>query len=164
MSREERYPHGCDVDYLNEQVAEAMHAAHCEEHEAYPQKGCQWCEAEEQAEQEAQAENEAAGIPRDFQRRIYATCDAEDAEQEAQRPVCQDCGEKGLPGYVAGDRCARTVVSQRNGVKVECGGRLDSPEPLVPPVVLVKCPQCRALNVKGMYCTGCGWVPVRGEE
>ena len=115
MSKQERYPHGCDVDYLNEQVAEAMHAAHCEEHEAYPQKGCQWCEAEEQAEREAQAENEAAGIPQDFQRWVYAACDADDAEQEAQQP----------------------------------------------PVVLVKCPQCRALNVKGMYCTGCGWVPVR---
>ena len=140
MSREERYPHGCDVDYLNEQVAEAMHAAHCEEHEAYPQKGCQWCEAERQTEEEAQAE---------------------DAAWEVQRPVCQDCGERGLPGYVAGDRCARVVVSQRNGVKVECGGRLDPPEP---PVVFVKCPQCRALNAKGMYCTRCGWVPPRGEE
>lgn len=77
-----KYPHGCDVDYLNEQVAEAMHAAHCEEHEAYPQKGCEWCEAEEQAEREAE-------------------------------------------------------------------------------LVQVKCPICRQLNAKGMYCTGCGWVPPR---
>ena len=138
--REERYPHGCDVDYLNEQVAEAMFAAHKDEHGAYPQKGCQWCEAEEQAEQEAQAE---------------------DAEWEAQRPVCQDCGEKGLPGFVAGDRCER--LAKRNACVPEtvCGGWLDPPES---PAILVKCPQCGKLNVRGMYCTGCGWVPVRGEE
>lgn len=127
-----KYPHGCDVDYLNEQVAEAMHTAHCEEHEAYPQKGCEWCEAEEQAEEEAQAE---------------------DAAWEAQKPVCQDCGEKALPGYVAGDQCARLSGS---GERIACGGRLDPPEP-----VRVKCPICRQLNAKGMYCTGCGWVPPR---
>jgi hypothetical protein len=45
-------PHGCRDDYLNEQIAEAMHAAHLDEHEAYPQKGCEWCEAAAKAEQE----------------------------------------------------------------------------------------------------------------
>ena len=45
-------PHGCLDDYMNEQVAEAMHAAHLDEHEAYPQKGCEWCEAEAEAERE----------------------------------------------------------------------------------------------------------------
>lgn len=38
-------------------------------------------------------------------------CEAEAADKA--KPVCQDCGEKALPGYVAGDRCER------------CGGRLD---------------------------------------
>jgi hypothetical protein len=40
-------------------------------------------------------------------------------------PVCQDCGEKALSGYVAGDRCER--LAKRNGCVPEtvCGGRLD---------------------------------------
>ena len=51
-------------------------------------------------------------------------CEAEDKD----KPVCQDCGEKALPGYVAGDRCAR--LKRRNGcVPVTvCGGRLDQPD------------------------------------
>lgn len=109
-----QYPHGCDVDYMNEQIAEAMHAAHCEEHEAYPQKGCEWCEAEEQAEVEAQAENERAGIAQDFRNRIFAICDEEDRQETEAKEL-----------------------------------------------IWVKCPICRQLNVKGMYCTGCGWVPPR---
>lgn len=45
--------------------------------------------------------------------------DCEDEEYERNRPVCQDCGEKALPGYVAGDRCARAMRGKL------CGGRLD---------------------------------------
>jgi len=43
------------------------------------------------------------------------------------RPVCQDCGEKALNGYVAGDRCER--LAKRNACVPEtvCGGRLDAP-------------------------------------
>lgn len=111
MNSWKRYPYGCKEDYMNEQIAESMHAAHCDEHEAYPQKGCQWCEAEEEAYRFQQAE--------DFKAGIYAQCEVED-RQEAQ---------------------AKTETW-----------------------VKVKCPICKQLNVKGMYCTGCGWVPPRGEE
>ena len=51
----------------------------------------------------------------------------DDYDWEISRPVCQDCGEKALPGYVAGDRCER--LAKRNACVPEtvCGGRLDKP-------------------------------------
>ena len=41
--------------------------------------------------------------------------------------ICQDCGEKALNGYVAGDLCER--MAKRNACVPEtvCGGRLDGP-------------------------------------
>ena len=45
----------------------------------------------------------------------------------ADSPVCQDCGEKALPGYVAGDRCERLAKRNACVPATVCGGRLDEP-------------------------------------
>lgn len=51
-------PHGCFADMINEQIAEAMFAAHTEEHSANWEPRCEWCEREQEAE-EAEAMEEA---------------------------------------------------------------------------------------------------------
>ena len=51
-------PHSCFADWDNERIADAMYAAHQDEHEAYPQKDCEWCEADREAE-EAEAMEES---------------------------------------------------------------------------------------------------------
>lgn len=73
--------------------------------------------AKHDAEQEWIAEAERLAHEAGECRRDCAQC--EDEAYEASLPVCQDCGEKALPGYVAGDRCARL---RKNKL---CGGRLD---------------------------------------
>jgi len=66
----------------------------------------------------------------------------DDYDWEISRPICQDCGEKALPGYVAGDRCER--LAKRNGCVPEtvCGGRLD----MLPLDItdIERCPCCNA--------------------
>lgn len=46
-------------------------------------------------------------------------------EEEPLRPICQDCGQEAVVGYVAGDtRCARMIRRRPRGPWVYCYGRL----------------------------------------
>jgi hypothetical protein len=96
------YPHDCDADSEQEMNEAAEKQAHdegdCQNHPGF----CQYCHDEFEAKNE-------------------------DEEYERSKPVCQDCGEKALPGYVAGDRCER--LRKRNACvpATVCGGRLDEP-------------------------------------
>ena len=74
-------PHGCLDDWLNEQVGEAMHATHVDEHEAYPQKDCEWCEAEREAEEMEAARvrvDEESGYCQKCGERLYHRCECKE--------------------------------------------------------------------------------------
>lgn len=104
-------PHGCFADQEYDDMQEARYAAHLDEHEAYPQKECEWCEAERAVEEEEALDLSVCcgkGFIDDTD--ICCGCHEHSSSERQEREqikelaflakhTCERCGKLVVPGF-----------------------------------------------------------------